>query len=80
VSVAFGGEQNLGQAIFHNIKPSCAVCHNPRTGDLAYSRADRGTVAQVIINGVPEKMPGYKLSDEDLDALVSYVMSLRRTK
>jgi mono/diheme cytochrome c family protein len=76
----FGGEQNLGQVIYYNVKPSCVVCHNEKQGNLARSRADRDTVAQVITHGVSGKMPGYRLSDQELDALVNYVMSLRRTK
>lgn len=67
-----------GRDIFYGASPSCVACHNARRGDLAYSRVTTAAVRHVVRNGVPGQMPAYRFSEAELDALVKYLLSIRR--
>jgi mono/diheme cytochrome c family protein len=80
VSVTAGGGRgaSLGEDIFYNSSPACVACHNARRGDLAFSRMPPNEMAYWIRNGIDDRMPGYRLNDQQMDALIRYLMELRR--
>ena len=68
-----------GREIFHRTaRPACVACHNARTGSLEHSQATPKDVEAWIRNGRKGKMPAYRFRDDDLRALIGYVMSLRK--
>lgn len=76
--VSSGGSR--GAELYHTSNPACVACHNERRSNLAHSTMDRPGVAEIIRSGKRGEMPGYKLDPADLEALVEYVVSLRRAK
>ena len=73
VAVAGAGGGHPGERIFYESRPSCAACHN-----LQYSRVPPNTIAYLVRNGIPGKMPAYRLTDRELDALIDYLLRIRR--
>lgn len=68
-----------GREIFHQTaRPACVACHNARTGSLEQSQVTPKDVEAWIRNGREGKMPAYRFRDDDLRALIGYVMSLRK--
>ncbi|MGV0035404.1 MAG: c-type cytochrome [Candidatus Azotimanducaceae bacterium WSBS_2022_MAG_OTU7] len=78
-----------GASVESNYNKSCAICHNagaagaPKFGDAAawVSRLEKGmnVLYSSIINGLPPAMPQkgmcFSCSDDDLRALVDYMVS-----
>jgi len=77
-SVRLDAGGSRGEWLFYNANPSCGACHNPDRGDLRYSRIPPYQVAELIQEGIYREMPSYRFSDADLNALVSYVIEIRR--
>jgi len=73
-----GGRSSLGEDIFYNANPPCVTCHNARRGNLSYSRMPPREMAHWISRGIDNRMPGYRLNDEQMDALIGYLMDMRR--
>lgn len=80
-----------GKAVFEAAKPKCTMCHNEKKNPLDnYGAAGSAEDAKAWIRtpkemlkkaGKKGMMPAYsekKFSDEDLDALASYLMSLKQ--
>ncbi len=80
VVVAAGRGRTLGEDIFYNANPPCIACHNAQRGNLAYSRMPPDEMAYWIRNGIDDRMPGYRLTEPQMAALIEYVMSLRQRK
>lgn len=76
-AIAFAG-QPRGQYLYENLSPPCYACHNAQERDLSRSRIPPAEVAEAIRNGRSKEMPAYKLKDDDMAALVKYVVDLRR--
>ena len=79
VAVTASAGRPLGEDIFHNAKPPCVACHNERSGNLAYSRMPPGEMAHWITNGIDDRMPGYRLTNHQMDALIDYLLWLRKS-
>lgn len=77
--VAKGGD---GEAIFK--KKMCVACHGTgkKGGDLKGSKMDKAALAKFLKDpksGNPKSaMPAFKGTDEELAALVDYIMTLRK--
>jgi cytochrome c5 len=79
-----------GKAVYDSAKPKCTACHNEKKSPLDnYGAAGNAEDAKAWIRtpkemfkktGKKGMMPAYsekKISDEDLDALVLYLLSLK---
>jgi len=80
-----------GKAVFDNAKPACKTCHNEKKNSLA-DYGSRGSVEEVKAwlrtpkdqfaktgkKGAKPTFGPEKISDEDLDALASYLVSLKK--
>ena len=79
-----------GKAVYDSAKPACKACHNEKKNSLdTYGAAGSADEAKAWIRTPKEQfaktgkkgmMPAFaesKISDEDLDALVAYLMSLK---
>lgn len=67
---------DAGQDLFQK---KCAMCHasGKSAGDLKSSKLDKKGLCDALSN--PKKgMPAFKGTDAERDALVDYVMSLRK--
>ena len=80
-----------GKAVFDSAKPACTACHNAKKSPLDdYGAAGSGEDAKAWLRtpkemlkktGKKGMMPAYstkKISDEDLDALTQYLLSLKK--
>ena len=78
--------QILGRRVF---KQRCAVCHTEATpgarryGPVLYKELVNGnedSIQQLIRNGSPGKMPGFKygLEDSEINAVVEYLKTVSR--
>ena len=79
VAASDGGSR--GREIFHKTAlPACIACHNAGAGSLERSQLTPKDVEDWIRNGREGKMPAYRFEDDDLRALIEYVVSLRKKK
>ena len=80
-----------GKAIFDSAKPTCTACHNAKKNPLDnYGASGNAEDAKAWLRtpkemfkktGEKGMMPAYstkKISDEDLDALTQYLLSLKK--
>jgi len=80
-----------GKVVFESAKPACKACHNERKNPLDnYGAAGSAEDAKAWLRTPKEMfkktdkegmMPAYateKISDEDLDALAQYLLSLKK--
>jgi cytochrome c553 len=80
-----------GKAVYDSAKPACKACHNEKKNPLDnYGAAGSAEDATAWLRtpkemfkstGKKGMMPAYsekKLSDEDLDALAQYLLSLKK--
>lgn len=77
VAVVVSAGRPLGEDIFHNASPPCVTCHNAQRGNLAYSRMSPSQMERTIRGGVADRMPGYNLKRDQMDALIAYLLTLR---
>ena len=80
VALLAAGGGSHGAELYHNTRPACVACHNPRRGSLVGSRLSRPEIKTWIRKGKPPEMPAYKLSEQELEALADYLESLRKKK
>jgi mono/diheme cytochrome c family protein len=80
-----------GKAVFESTKPPCKTCHNAKKNPLdnygaagsiedvkAWMRAPKEMFAKTGKKGAKPTFGPAKISDEDLDALAAYLVSLRK--
>jgi mono/diheme cytochrome c family protein len=93
-SVASAGDAALiekGKAVFDNAKPACKTCHNEKKNPLdnygaagsvedvkAWLRTPKDMLAKTGKKGPKVAFGPEKISDEDLEALAAYLMSLKK--
>lgn len=71
-----------GKALYQ--KKMCGACHGAgkKAGDLAASKLDKAAMTKFLkdpkASNPKAAMPPFKGSDEELGALIDYVMSLRK--
>ena len=83
--------EEKGKAVFDAAKPACKACHNEKKNPLDnYGAAGNAEDAKAWLRtpkemftktGKKGMMPAYsekKMSDEDLDALTHYLLSLKQ--
>jgi len=80
-----------GKAVFDNAKPACKTCHNDKKNSLdnfgatgsvedvkAWLRTPKEQFAKTGKKGMKPTFGPDKISDEDLDALAAYLVSLKK--
>ena len=80
-----------GKAVYESAKPACTACHNAKKNPLDnYGAAGNAEDAKAWLRTPKEMftktgkkgvMPAYsdkKISDEDLDALAAYLVSMKK--
>lgn len=80
-----------GKAVFESAKPACTMCHNEKKNSLdnygaagsveeakAWIRTPKEQLAKAGKKGMMPPFAASKISDEDLDALAAYLMSLKK--
>jgi mono/diheme cytochrome c family protein len=80
-----------GKAVFDGAKPACKTCHNEKKNPLdnygatgsaedvkAWLRTPKEMLAKTGKKGPKVAFGPEKISDEDLDALAAYLMSLKK--
>jgi mono/diheme cytochrome c family protein len=80
-----------GKAAFDAAKPACKACHNEKKNSLdnfgatgtaddvkAWVRTPKEQFTKTGKKGMMPAFPAAKISDEDLDALAAYLMSLKK--
>ena len=80
-----------GKAVFESAKPACKGCHNEKKNPLdnygaagsveeakAWIRTPKEQFAKTGKKGLMPTFAASKISDEDLDALAAYLMSLKK--
>ncbi|MDO8643587.1 MAG: cytochrome c [bacterium] len=78
-AAAFGAD---GAAIFK--AKMCGACHGPgkKAGDLKNSKMDKPTMVKFMkdpkASNPKAAMPAFKGSDEELNVVVDYILSLRK--
>jgi len=80
-----------GKAVYESAKPACKACHNEKKNPLdnygaagsvdeakAWIRTPKEQFAKTGKKGMMPAFAASKISDEDLDALAAYLMSLKK--
>jgi len=79
-----------GKTVFDSAKPACKACHNEKKNSLdkfgasgsvdevkAWVRTPKESMAKAGKKGMMPAYAASKISDEDLDALAAYLVSLK---
>jgi cytochrome c553 len=80
-----------GKTVFESAKPACKMCHNEKKNSLdnygaagsveevkAWVRTPKEQFAKTGKKGMMPTFAASKISDEDLDALAAYLVSLKK--
>jgi mono/diheme cytochrome c family protein len=91
VASADDAASEKGKAVFESTKPPCKTCHNDKKNSLdnygaagsiedvkAWMRTPKEMFAKTGKKGAKPTFGPNKISDEDLDALAAYLVSLKK--
>jgi len=91
VALADDAAIEKGKAVFESTKPPCKTCHNDKKNPLdnygaagsiedvkAWMRTPKEMFAKTGKKGAKPTFGPNKISDEDLDALAAYLVSLKK--